>query len=92
MQTDHLTDQELVHYLDLTSTDPIVRRLCDAIISGFNLECDELREQVIEAEENAEYYEDLYKDAQSELRFVVRENNALREKLNMWNILGDDTL
>jgi hypothetical protein len=92
MQIDHLTDQELLNYLDLTSTDPIVRRLCDAIISGFDLKYDELREQVIEAEDNAEYYEDLYKDAQSELRIVVRENNVLREKLNMWNILGDDTL
>jgi hypothetical protein len=92
MNIQNLTDDELLSYLDLTSTDPLVRRLCEVVIPQSTVRRLELEDKLSEAEDDAEYYKDLYNDAQSELRRVVRENNVLAEKLKMWNIMNNTNL
>ena len=92
MKTDHLVDDELLSYLDLTSTDPLVRRLCEIVIAQSTVRRIELEDRLSEAEETAEYYKDLYNDSQSEVRQLQRENRLLREKLDMWNIMNNTNL
>jgi len=92
MKTDHLVDDELLSYLDLTSTDPLVRRLCEVVITQSTIRRIELEDQLSEAEEDAEYYKDLYNDSRSEVRQLERENRLLREKLDMWNIMNNTNL
>jgi cell shape-determining protein MreC len=92
MNIQQLTDDELLSYLDLTSTDPLVRRLCEVVINQSTIRRIELEDQLSEAEEDAEYYKDLYNDSRSEIRQLYRENQLLREKLDMWNIMKDTNL
>jgi hypothetical protein len=92
MKTDHLVDDELLSYLDLTSTDPLVRRLCEIVITQSTIRRIELEDQLSEAEEDAEYYKDLYNDSRSEVRQLERQNQLLREKLDMWNIMNNTNL
>ena len=92
MKTDHLVDDELLSYLDLTSTDPLVRRLCEIVIAQSTLRRIELEDQLSEAEENAEYYKELYDGSKSDIKQLERENRLLREKLDMWNIMNNTNL
>jgi len=92
MKTDHLVDDELLSYLDLTSTDPLVRRLCEIVIAQSTIRRIELEDRLSEAEENAEYYKELYDDAKSDIKQLERENRLLREKLDMWNIMNNTNL
>ena len=88
MKTDHLRDDELLSYLDLTSTDPLVRRLCEIVIVQSTLRRIELEDQLSEAE----YYKELYDDSKSNIKQLERENRLLREKLDMWNIMNNTNL
>jgi len=92
MNIQNFTADELLSYLDLISTDPLVRRLCQIVITQSTIRRIELEDKLSEAEEDAEYYKDLYKDSQSEVRQLERENRLLREKLDMWNIMKDTNL
>ena len=92
MKTDHLVDDELLSYLDLTSTDPLVRRLCEIVIAQSTLRRIELEDQLSEAEGNAEYYKELYDGSKSDIKQLERENRLLREKLDMWNIMNNTNL
>ena len=70
MKTDHLVDDELLSYLDLTSTDPLVRRLCEIVIAQSTVRRIELEDRLSEAEETAEYYKELYDDSKSCLLYT----------------------
>ena len=45
MKNPNYTYQELVHYLDISTTDPLVRKLIDMIISGENTVLEQLIEE-----------------------------------------------
>ena len=92
MKTDHLVDDELLSYLDLTSTDPLVRRLCEIVIAQSTLRRIELEDQLSEAEGNAEYYKELYDNSKSDIKQLERVNRLLREKLDMWTIMNNTNL
>ena len=88
----HLTDDELISYLDLTNVDPLIERLCGITLAAAVARNHALEDQLSEAEETAEYYKELYDDSKTDIKQLERENRLLREKLDMWNIMNNTNL
>jgi hypothetical protein len=89
-----MTDEEFVHYQDLLNDDPVVRELCRIIREVYisRKEVDEMEEKLTEALDDADYYKDSNTELRTELNFAKRTEAALREKLQMWEILKDTDL
>jgi len=88
----HLTDDELISYLDLTNVDPLIERLCGITLAAAVARNHALEDQLSEAEEDAEYYKELYDDAKSEIAQLRQENKFIKNQLDMWNIMKDTNL
>lgn len=81
--TQMYTDKEFRHYQELYNMDPVVQRLCKCDherLSELEDEIEELKTDLESLESDLEYLTDEKND-------LERENQILREKIQMWNTL-----
>jgi hypothetical protein len=79
----YLTYSELVHYLDLTTTDPQVRRLIDFIIAGENTVLEQLIEEGMDPITQTFYYDHDNLDPGAYIHHLKRDCAHFEEEMDI---------
>lgn len=85
MNTLNLTDAEFRHYQELYNLDPVVQRLCKIDFE----EIGELTARIAELEDEVEGLEQDNDSLREDIHDYRRENQLLREKIQVWKTLEE---
>jgi hypothetical protein len=77
------TYQELVHYLDISTTDPLVRKLIDFIITGENTVLEQLIEEGMDPVTQTFYHDHEELDPGTYIHHLKRDSDYYQEEMEI---------